>query len=176
MSNNNEREIYINISLVDIARSMNSSRARQNVMNLLFESVMEEVYIDNLTNYYASDMENKMLEIAMNESLLHYKTQEKKPGVKLGISSKLATADDKDKNCAICNSDIEIDENITLLECDHLFHTICIGEWVMYKSECPCCRSSIKTIEEEEEYNGEEYNGEEYNGEEYNGEEWGEVS
>ena len=153
MSNNNQRmninppeEIFVDI--LDIARSMNSRRNRQNIMNLLFESAMEEIYIEQRQDDYLLDVENRMLEIAMTESLTYYNPQEKKPGIKLDIKSQIATSDHKNQNCTICNSDIEIDENITSLECDHIFHTDCIGEWVMYKSVCPCCRAPVKTKDE----------------------------
>ena len=56
-----------------------------------------------------------------------------------------------DKNKAIssfksCISDFEKGEKITELECKHILHTECISEWVKYKSECPVCRSFVKTI------------------------------
>jgi hypothetical protein len=90
-------------------------------------------------------MDDRMMEIAMRESLDQYKTQEKKPGVKLCVDGMLATEEHLDKACSICKSDFELKENITILECDHILHTECIAEWVKYKSECPTCRSKIHT-------------------------------
>ena len=70
------------------------------------------------------------------------------PNVKLNIKSKLATNEDTKYNCSICVSDFDKDESIKQLECNHIFHSNCIGEWVKYKSECPCCRSYIQTTNE----------------------------
>ena len=130
---------------------------RQDIMNIIFRTVIEEMdrgeledgYESKITDMYIEEyedhIEERNIEIAMRESLSSYKTQEKKPYVKLDIKSKLVTSDKKDENCSICMSGFEIDEKITDLECNHLFHTNCIAEWVMYKPECPCCRVLIKT-------------------------------
>ena len=117
--------------------NINPRMSRMNIMNLLFQEAIEEDYV--------SQMEEKMMEIATRESLSHYKTYEKKPNVKLDIKSQLVTTEHKEDSCSICSSNFETGENITQLECKHVFHTSCIGEWVMYKSECPCCRASIQT-------------------------------
>lgn len=92
--------------------------------------------------------EERMMEIARRESLNHYKTQEKKPHIKLGIASKIAEESMKNENCAICMSKFEAGDNITGLECKHTLHTDCIAEWVKYKSECPVCRADILTVDE----------------------------
>jgi hypothetical protein len=90
-------------------------------------------------------MEDRIMHIAMEESLNHYKTQEKKPNIKLNIKSKKATTNLVQEKCAICTSEFEIDENVTFLTCSHVLHTECIDEWIMYKSECPICRGKIDT-------------------------------
>lgn len=89
--------------------------------------------------------EDEMVRIAEQESLNHYKTQEKKPNVKLEIGSRVADDKTKEENCTICVSSIEEGEEITELECKHVLHTSCISEWVKYKSECPVCRHVVKT-------------------------------
>ena len=92
--------------------------------------------------------EDHLLDIALRESLNHYKTQEKKPNIKLCIEGCIVNNDMKDENCTICVTKYQIGENITELTCKHIFHTECISEWVKYKSECPVCRQSIDTIDE----------------------------
>jgi hypothetical protein len=91
--------------------------------------------------------DERMMEIARRESLAHYKTQEKKPHIKLGIASKIADESMKNESCTICVSKFDVGENITELECKHTLHTDCIAEWVKYKSECPVCRQDIQTID-----------------------------
>jgi hypothetical protein len=87
--------------------------------------------------------EEELMNIAMEQSLNHYKTQEKKTNIKLNIESKKSTINLIHEKCAICTSEFEIDQNITYLECNHVLHTECIKEWVMYKAECPICRGKI---------------------------------
>ena len=92
-------------------------------------------------------MEDRMMEVAMSDSLSHYKTQEKKPNIKLDVKSQKSCIEHTSKACAICKDDFELDENITTLECKHILHTNCIAEWVKYKSECPVCRAKIQTVD-----------------------------
>jgi hypothetical protein len=107
----------------------------ENIMETLFENFLEEEIL----------FENRMMEIATIESFNYYNTQEKKPNVKLCIKESNATDDIKDEKCPICVSNYEIGEKITKIECNHIYHTNCISEWVKYKSECPVCRRSIET-------------------------------
>ena len=96
-------------------------------------------------------MEQKMLDAGLQESLESYKTCEKKPNIRLDVESKAATGHDCKENCSICNCQIEINEMIANLDCNHIFHTNCVGEWVMYKAECPCCRALISVKNENNE-------------------------
>ena len=73
-------------------------------------------------------------------------TNEKNQNIKLDLSNKILLENIKGESCTICISDFEKGEKITELECKHILHTECISEWVKYKSECPVCRSFVKTI------------------------------
>lgn len=130
--------------------SMSINRALDRVSML---DVMEGLF-GGMMNH-GIHMEDHMMEVAMRESLNHYKTQEKKPDVKLCLESISASAAHTGETCVICKSDFEEKENITVLTCKHILHTECIAEWVKYKSECPICRAEIPTTctkkEEEEE-------------------------
>lgn len=44
-------------------------------------------------------------------------------------------------SCSICLE--ENNENITKLNCEHLFHTECISEWTKLQSNCPICRIEL---------------------------------
>jgi hypothetical protein len=127
--------------------------------NREFQDAFQNISMVNLMGAFFDEIaprrmelsENEMMEIALNESLNYYKTQEKKPNIKLcadEITATTVTAEMKDLNCAICVSKCEIDEKIIETMCKHVFHNNCISEWVQYKSECPVCRQSIKTIDE----------------------------
>ena len=43
--------------------------------------------------------------------------------------------------CNICLGEMK---EFVFVECGHTFHKECIGEWLLKKTTCPCCRSSLK--------------------------------
>ena len=45
--------------------------------------------------------------------------------------------------CCICRENIELEQNIYLLSCNHFYHQFCITEWFKEKSECPFCRKKF---------------------------------
>ena len=50
------------------------------------------------------------------------------------------------KICCICQYNIEFEQEIYLLSCNHLFHTECADKWFKEKSECPYCRKQFNFI------------------------------
>jgi len=53
-----------------------------------------------------------------------------------------------EKTCVICydtmNSEtICEEENERILDCSHIFHRECIGEWLKQKHHCPVCRAHV---------------------------------
>jgi len=51
-------------------------------------------------------------------------------------------AEGKHQKCTICLGPYEKGENLTILPCDHGFHTNCINNWLKdYSYKCPICRS-----------------------------------
>lgn len=50
----------------------------------------------------------------------------------------------KDDSQCFCTEDYVDDDDISLLDCKHYFHSKCIKEWMMYNKICPVCRTSIK--------------------------------
>lgn len=49
--------------------------------------------------------------------------------------------------CAVCLSDIKEGDEIRELQCDHLFHRVCLDKWAIEYSHltCPLCRTSLST-------------------------------
>ena len=45
--------------------------------------------------------------------------------------------------CSICQDCFNEEQSISILLCEHYFHTTCINEWGKYKQECPMCKSAI---------------------------------
>ena len=46
--------------------------------------------------------------------------------------------------CCICLTQMEINENVNYLKCQHLFHTTCLGKWIERKNTCPYCRKKVE--------------------------------
>ncbi|TFB01911.1 Transmembrane domain-containing protein [Trichoderma ghanense] len=46
--------------------------------------------------------------------------------------------------CAICLETLRDDDPIRLLQCDHIFHSLCLAKWFLKKHEtCPLCKASF---------------------------------
>ncbi|KAK8699607.1 hypothetical protein V6N13_115690 [Hibiscus sabdariffa] len=47
--------------------------------------------------------------------------------------------------CAVCLCEIEKDDKMRELRCDHLFHQVCLDRWLGYSyfSTCPVCRAKL---------------------------------
>ncbi|KAJ5646328.1 ring finger protein [Penicillium lividum] len=50
---------------------------------------------------------------------------------------------DSGAECAICISNLQLGERATILPCGHMFHDVCITQWVTRNPSCPLCRQNI---------------------------------
>jgi hypothetical protein len=48
-------------------------------------------------------------------------------------------------NCSICLDKLNI--GYITLECNHKFHTKCLGQLLEYNSQCPYCRNNISLVD-----------------------------
>jgi hypothetical protein len=47
--------------------------------------------------------------------------------------------------CVICQDDLNDGDRVrAIIECQHIFHVVCIDPWLKQKGECPLCRISIR--------------------------------
>jgi len=53
---------------------------------------------------------------------------------------------EKFTTCMICQEDFENGVQVPNIECGHLFHQNCLGEWVKQKPTCPFCDLTLPTI------------------------------
>ena len=74
-----------------------------------------------------------------------------KPKIKLEkikMTKDLNTKNDGEKNespaCCICLAPMKLNQEVTLLKCQHLFHYKCLDKWVENKEICPFCRGKIE--------------------------------
>uniref|UniRef100_A0AAY3ZYR6 RING-type E3 ubiquitin transferase n=1 Tax=Denticeps clupeoides TaxID=299321 RepID=A0AAY3ZYR6_9TELE len=52
---------------------------------------------------------------------------------------------DVDEKCTICLSILEDGEDVRRLPCMHLFHQLCVDQWLSSNRKCPICRVDIQT-------------------------------
>ncbi|KAI3906184.1 hypothetical protein MKW98_025970 [Papaver atlanticum] len=66
-------------------------------------------------------------------------------------SSETSTTTDT-LDCAICISKFEKQDQLRLLpSCCHVFHSVCIDQWILLSNyNCPICRSDVKHVEDED--------------------------
>lgn len=46
---------------------------------------------------------------------------------------------------AICQTNFEANEGVKKLECGHLFHSECVGNWLIITGICPVCRRRMSS-------------------------------
>ncbi|XP_012826023.2 E3 ubiquitin-protein ligase arkadia isoform X2 [Xenopus tropicalis] len=56
-----------------------------------------------------------------------------------------ATEEDTEEKCTICLSILEEGEDVRRLPCMHLFHQVCVDQWLITNKKCPICRVDIDT-------------------------------
>ena len=64
----------------------------------------------------------------------------------LSLLKRQASSDDtlEGLDCVICMAELELDDkDYMIAPCDHVFHKICLSEWMEVKMECPTCRSVL---------------------------------
>jgi hypothetical protein len=64
--------------------------------------------------------------------------------VEINVSSQLySTTNKKYDSCCICTDNYKKNDEVSVLECEHIYHIKCIKEWCKYKSSCPVCNANI---------------------------------
>ncbi|XP_067833474.1 E3 ubiquitin-protein ligase ARK2C-like [Heptranchias perlo] len=53
-------------------------------------------------------------------------------------------ASEVEEKCTICLSPLEEGEDVRRLPCMHLFHQICVDQWLATSKKCPICRVDIE--------------------------------
>ena len=70
------------------------------------------------------------------------------------FTEKLFEKNKEEYECSICLEKLKLNEDITKLKCNHIFHYNCIEQLLEHKDDkCPNCRADLKTGEEQKEKN-----------------------
>jgi hypothetical protein len=61
------------------------------------------------------------------------------------LQSRYADIESEYDQCSICVSEINSNETIVIYPCKHIFHILCIDQWIG-RNSCPNCRQSVVRI------------------------------
>lgn len=92
-------------------------------------------------------LEQEMIDVAIENSLDSYRESlfsvDPHTERKIKVNSSLLENDMEDE-CHLCLENMKQGENVSVLPCQHTFHTKCVDEMVVHQHiVCPLCRKSI---------------------------------
>jgi Ring finger domain len=99
----------------------------------------------NMINYREiSDILETVLQNSMNDTEL-----KRDESIKIDFRVEKYKINDQ-KQCPVCQENYSENQDVALLNCNHIFHIKCISDWGKYKQECPLCREKINVISSSE--------------------------
>ncbi|XP_027354849.1 E3 ubiquitin-protein ligase MBR2-like isoform X1 [Abrus precatorius] len=51
--------------------------------------------------------------------------------------------DKDDIKCSICQEEYVVADEVGSLQCEHMYHVVCIQQWLRLKNWCPICKASV---------------------------------
>ncbi|XP_061346180.1 E3 ubiquitin-protein ligase MBR2 [Gastrolobium bilobum] len=51
--------------------------------------------------------------------------------------------DNDDTKCSICQEEYVATDEVGSLQCEHMYHVVCIQQWLRLKNWCPICKASV---------------------------------
>ena len=159
-------EINFNIEELDpfdefYSNPDNKEKAKNNVVKLNNTKFKKDLNQNNIRNLFYNDNiynnrfdvyldENKPRETKIRTKQIFNNQNENKIKKQISIKKEIMTQQYLNKiglensQCPICLCSIGLKEEISKLKCGHVFHYICLDQWVDKKKECPFCRSKIE--------------------------------
>jgi hypothetical protein len=106
---------------------------------------------DTFLLFFENIFERELLHHAIEESMTTYSNELFRPQdtIQLCLSPVLLSETlwnglGSDKCCYICLENMQVQENIGYLPCQHKFHFVCLEKLVSHQhTQCPCCRQSL---------------------------------
>ena len=109
----------------------------------------------NSTRIITRQVFNSILRDSVDESLQTSRQLRRNDQTKIIVDSQkynsLISGGEYSNECSICVEEFKPNDDVTVLDCKHLFHNKCILEWGHYNTVCPICREKIPSIPEEDE-------------------------
>lgn len=51
----------------------------------------------------------------------------------------------KEQECSVCKENYKLNDNLTVMPCNHNFHEECLVNWLKLHNSCPICRMELTT-------------------------------
>lgn len=83
----------------------------------------------------------------LHRSLIDDQEMKRNDNIILNLEPRYSTISDKNTQCTVCMDNIDLNQTIVQTQCNHIFHSKCLDNWVKYKSDCPICRKKIPVLE-----------------------------
>jgi len=122
----NEEENYYNEGLANMNNNIINpeyqfdSQGFPNIDNMTYEQLLElEEKIGNVERGLKQEDLDKLAVINYNKEL------------------------NKIEKCAICQFDFNEEEVVRKLGCSHIYHKLCIDEWLLKDKKCPVCKIEV---------------------------------
>jgi len=118
------------------------STAFDNIVNGFVNTIFQDIISDPIDRVTARSFDEQPTLEKNREEMKFDSSKYKDFNVNVG---------EKEKSCCICLIDYEEDDDVSLVRCNHYFHTDCIKEWTTYKTSCPVCRKELESQEKDDE-------------------------
>ena len=145
-NNNNINDLYNSFELfIDLSQNNNNSYDNNN-NNQNINNIDNNEMIDNLYNSSIFSERRNISNSANDNRVdgpIKKKLLEKLPESKIDDIDKLI---DENKRCTICLEDFIKNDIVIYLPCFHIFHKLCIIEWINKHANCPLCKLNINEI------------------------------
>lgn len=113
---------------------MNMEYLRNMVIGMKYQDGMD-IDLDNMTYEELLELQEKMGSVSKGLS-------EKQIGK---LPTKIHKENEPEQLCSVCYYNAKEGEELTVLPCNHSFHTECIKEWLLKEKMCPMCKQEIIT-------------------------------
>lgn len=90
-------------------------------------------------------------QLAQLTTITFTQVQELEQGQEGPVRGRTATAHDAsscvDSRCAVCLEGYSWTNNVSKLPCGHVFHSMCVFNWLSTRVTCPVCRRRLDLVE-----------------------------
>jgi len=156
--NQGMQENEVNIKLKDFYNSFGSNIDLKTFKNIKIRIFNQHTHYENINdaiNIPINSLSNMFMLMFTNNIFSNMNEEDIISNINENIISTLNEEDIKSLNkyilqnnledkCSICLDDMKINQEVIELQCNHIYHSNCINEYLTnYNYKCPCCKEEI---------------------------------